>query len=120
VNIHGFLIGLHAVNGDHWTIINNDFSDNYTDPDYGWGDGEAFGAVYLERVDNSMITGNTGCRVWNGLNLKYSNNNKIENNDFSRCTNVCLKMWDASNNVIKDNKMSHGIRIAPGSRSSGN
>ncbi|TLS38391.1 right-handed parallel beta-helix repeat-containing protein [Pseudalkalibacillus caeni] len=114
LTVNGFKVGLHAIDGSNWRIENNNFSNNFTDPEYGWGDGEEYGAVFLERITNSVISQNKGNNVWNGLNLKYSDGNKVTNNDFSHTTNVSLKMWNASNNEIVDNNFSYGIRIAPG------
>ncbi|MBP3962057.1 right-handed parallel beta-helix repeat-containing protein [Paenibacillus lignilyticus] len=112
--LHGFKTGMKVTNGSGWVIENNDLSDNYTDPDYGWGDGDSVGALMLERVSDSVIAGNAGNRVWNGLDLKYADRNRITGNNFSHCTNVCLKLWGSSNNEIDGNVMSYGIRIAPG------
>ncbi|REE57572.1 parallel beta-helix repeat protein [Paenibacillus taihuensis] len=112
--LSGFQIGMKIMNGKNWTIEDNDLSDNYTDPDFGWGDGEPFGALYLENVSHSRVCNNKGNNVWNGLNLKYSNNNVVTGNEMSHCTNVCLKLWGSSNNEINDNVMNYGIRIAPG------
>ncbi|WP_308635610.1 right-handed parallel beta-helix repeat-containing protein [Paenibacillus silvisoli] len=114
LTISGFQIGMKIMHGRNWTIADNDLSDNYTDPDFGWGDGEPLGALYLEHVSHSRITGNKGNRVWNGLNLKYSDHNVVTGNEMSHCTNVCLKLWAASNNEISSNVMNYGIRIAPG------
>ncbi|SDW41587.1 right-handed parallel beta-helix repeat-containing protein [Paenibacillus sp. CF384] len=114
LELHGFKTGMKITNGSGWVIENNDLSDNYTDPDYGWGDGESVGALMLERVSDSVIAGNRGNRVWNGLDLKYAERNRITGNIFSHCTNVCLKLWGSSQNEIDGNVMSYGIRIAPG------
>ncbi|MGP4078746.1 right-handed parallel beta-helix repeat-containing protein [Pseudalkalibacillus sp. R45] len=114
ISTEGFKIGLYAKNGTNWNITENDFSDNFTDPDYGWGDGPEFGAVFLERISQSTITNNKGNQVWNGLYLKHSDGNIVEHNDFSHTSNVSLKMWHASENIISDNDFSYGIRIAPG------
>lgn len=114
LSVHGFKTGLKVSNGNGWVIAYNDFSDNYNDPDYGWGDGEPFGALFLERVSESIISHNTGNRVWNGLHLKYADRNKVFSNTFANCTNVCLKLWGASGNEIDGNVMNYGIRIAPG------
>lgn len=114
IKVKGFNYGLHVKNGSNWTITKNDFSDNYTNPDFGWGDGEPYSAVMLEKVTDSKITFNKGNNVWNGLNLHHSDNNIVEQNDFSHTSNVSLKMWHASENTISDNNFSYGIRISPG------
>ncbi len=110
----GFDLGLKVSDGSGWTISDNDFSDNYTDPSFGWGDGPSYGAVMLVHVSKSTVARNKGDRVWNGLHLRYSDDNTITDNHFSPCSNVCLKMWRASRNLIKDNTMSYGIRVDPG------
>lgn len=114
MTVKGFNLGLHVKNGRSWLIEDNDFSDNFTDPEYGWGDGPNYGAVMLENVKESTIRLNRGNNVWNGLYLKDSDRNEIADNDFSHCTNVCLKMWRACKNMIADNDFSYGIRISPG------
>lgn len=113
LTVKGFNLGLDVKDGHNWVIENNDFSHNYTDPEFGWGDGPDFGALRLEKVYNSMIRNNKGYQVWNGLDLKNSNYNKFINNNFSHCTNVCLRMWNSSHNIIEDNDFSYGIRIKP-------
>lgn len=114
IKVKGFNYGLHVKNGSNWNITKNDFSDNYTNPDFGWGDGEAYSAAMLEKVTDSKITYNKGNNVWNGLNLHHSDSNIVEHNDFSHTSNVSLKMWHASENTISDNNFSYGIRISPG------
>ncbi|WP_274362042.1 right-handed parallel beta-helix repeat-containing protein [Paenibacillus thermotolerans] len=114
VAVKGFQTGMHVKNGSGFTITGNRLSDNYTNPDYGWGDGEMFSALLMESVHDSLIENNRGNNVWNGLHMRHSDHNTIRNNDFSRTSNVSLKMWNASGNVISDNNFSYGIRIAPG------
>jgi parallel beta-helix repeat protein len=114
LTVTGFQLGMKVLHGRDWTIVNNDFSENYDDPDFGWGDGEPLGALMLEHVHRSVIRNNRGVNVWNGLNLVESDGNRISGNTFSHCSNVCLKLWKSSRNVVEDNVMSHGIRISPG------
>jgi parallel beta-helix repeat protein len=114
LRVEGFLTALHLRDCRGWLIEGNDFSDNYDDPDYGWGDGtESSGAVYLEGVTGSTLRGNRGHRVWNGISLRRSSGNRIETNEFSRCSNACLKMTQSSDNLVTDNVLSWGIRIYP-------
>lgn len=114
LSIKGFLLGCKVMNGTEFIIENNDFSDNFTDPEYGWGDGEPHGALFLENVSYSKVLKNKGNNVWNGLNLLNCSYNDISDNEFSHCTNVCLKMWRSSHNEVVNNVMNYGIRIAPG------
>lgn len=114
LTVHGFQLAMKVTGGHDWNVLNNDFSYNYTDEAYGWGEGFPFGAVLLERVERSRLVGNTAVSNWNGLVLYESNDNEIRNNRFSHCTNVCLKLWNSSKNRIEDNNFSYGLRISPG------
>ncbi len=44
LRVQGFSAGLWAENGRGWVIEECDFSDNYHNPEHGWGDGERQGA----------------------------------------------------------------------------
>lgn len=114
LKVQGFQIGLLIEDGEGWLVEDNDFSGNYHDPDYGWGDGPNYGGVLLVRTHKTTIRKNTGRKNWNGLELRYSNGNVIAGNDFSHSSNVCLKLWNASDNLISDNDFSYGLRISPG------
>lgn len=111
---HGFQSGLVAQNGARWTIEHCDFSDNYHDPDFGWGNGERVGGIILTHLSHARIQHNRANRVWNGLDLDNCNDNLVIGNDFSHCSNVCLKMQTSSRNDIMENNLSYGIRIKPG------
>ena len=69
LKVKGFAAGLVVVDGEAWRVENCDFSDNYHDPDHGWGDGPRQGGILLTRVGNSVLRGNHANRVWNGLDL---------------------------------------------------
>ncbi|MBP7936184.1 MAG: right-handed parallel beta-helix repeat-containing protein [Phycisphaerae bacterium] len=114
IKIRGFNSALEARDGAEWTIEGCDFSDNYHDPDYGWGDGDRNGGIILTRMQKCVIRNNKANHVWNGLDLWESSHNLIEKNDFSHCSNVCLKMWLACRNVVRDNNLSWGLRMKPG------
>jgi parallel beta-helix repeat protein len=114
IKVKGFGTALQATDGSTWRITGCDFSDNYHNPAFGWGNGERQGGVILTRINRSKIYSNTANRVWNGIDLDNCNDNEIFKNDFSHCSNVCLKMLTASRNIISDNNLSYGIRISPG------
>lgn len=114
LNVKGFESGLVADGGKEWTIEGCDFSDNYHDPDYGWGDGNRVGGIILTNLTGCTIRNNRANRVWNGLDLWESHDNTIERNDFSHCSNVCLKLWRACRNHVTGNNLSYGLRISPG------
>ncbi|MDN4527403.1 right-handed parallel beta-helix repeat-containing protein [Fictibacillus fluitans] len=114
IKIEGFLLGCKLMNGQEMLIDNNDFSDNYTDPDFGWGDGNPDGALWMKNVNQSIVRSNKGNNVWNCLFLEDCADNTIESNEFAHCHNVCLKLWKSCRNMFRDNVMNYGLRIAPG------
>ncbi|MBI4579005.1 MAG: right-handed parallel beta-helix repeat-containing protein, partial [Planctomycetes bacterium] len=114
LKVRGYESGLVATDGRQWTIEDCDFSDNYHDPSYGWGDYKRVGGIILTRMDQCTIRGNKANRVWNGLDLWESNEHIIEGNDFSHCSNVCLKLWQSCRHQVRGNNLSYGLRISPG------
>ncbi|MBN2491240.1 MAG: right-handed parallel beta-helix repeat-containing protein [Planctomycetes bacterium] len=114
LRVRGFERGLDVRDGEGWRIENCDFSDNYHDPEYGWGEHGRAGGLVFTRMHRCTITGTRACRVWNGLDLLESHENVLEKNDFSRCSNVCLKLWTSCRNRVIGNDLSWGLRIRPG------
>ncbi len=111
----GFVTALFMENCTNCTIEKNNFSDNYHDTEYGWGDGkEGYGGIIMVDCSNNIIRDNRAQRVWNGLVLTRSHKNHIVNNSMSYCSNVCLKMSYAKHNIIEHNDFSWGLRIYPG------
>ena len=114
INAKGWETGLVVRNAEGWTIENCNFSDNFHDPEFGWGENGRRGGIVLENVRKSTLTGNKANRVWDACVLVDSDDNLLERNDFSHTSNTCLKLWTASRNTIRRNVLSHGIRISPG------
>ncbi|MBS0205731.1 MAG: right-handed parallel beta-helix repeat-containing protein [Planctomycetes bacterium] len=114
INAVGWETGLKIVDGGGWTIENCDFSGNFHDPDFGWGENGRRGGIVLERVRKSTLRKNRANNVWDACVLVDSDENTVEENDFSHTSNTCLKLWHASGNMIRKNVLSHGIRISPG------
>ena len=114
LTVRGFETGLTASDGRDWHLEDCDFSDNYHDPDHGWGDGQRVGGIILTRVSASTVRRCRANRVWNGLDLWECHDNRIERNDFSHCSNVCLKLWASCRNDVRDNNLSYGLRVSPG------
>ena len=112
--LRGFHQALVAENCTKLVIKNCDCSKNFSDPSFGWGDGQLFGGIVLINVNGSVIEYCRGTENWNGLSLHHAHSNLIKNNDFSHCTNVCMKLWDSCNNSLQNNNFSHGIRLSPG------
>jgi parallel beta-helix repeat protein len=111
----GFFTGLIMKNCENCTIESNDFSENYNDQEYGWGDGVVeYGGIVLEDSHANTILQNRAENVWNGLVLTRSNGNTISNNIMRHCANVCLKMSNSCDNEIENNDFSWGLRIYPG------
>lgn len=114
VNVKGFETGLQIEDGSGWTVEDCSFSDNFHDPAFDWGENGRRGGIVLHRVTKSRFARNKANRVWDACVLLESDDNKLIGNDFSRCSNTCLKLWTASHNHIEENNLSYGIRKNPG------
>lgn len=114
LNARGWETGLHAKNCNSLTIEECNFSNNFHDPDFGWGENGRRGGIVFEQVDDSRITHCRANQVWDACVLVDSDNNTIRDNDFSFTSNTCLKLWTSCRNVVDRNNLSHGIRISPG------
>jgi parallel beta-helix repeat protein len=111
LQVHGYATGLYARDSRALTVENCDFSDNYHNPKHGWGELPPRGGMLLERVSQSVFRKNRANRVWDALHLIGSDENLVEDNDFSRCSNTCAKLWRSSRNRFLTNNFSYGIRI---------
>jgi parallel beta-helix repeat protein len=111
LRVRGFATGLVLRQVTAAKISECDFSDNYHNPGHGWGELPARGGLLLERVRHSVIRHNRANRVWDALHLVESDDNLIEENDFSYCSNTCGKLWKSSRNKFLHNNLSYGIRI---------
>mgnify|MGYP001588618628 CR=1 FL=1 len=63
VNVKGFETGLRIEDAEGWTVEGCDFSDNFHDPDFGWGENGRRGGIVLSRVRKSVLRGNKANRV---------------------------------------------------------
>ena len=114
VKARGWETGLVVRDGSGWLIEDCDFSDNFHDPGFGWGENGRRGGILLERVTHATLRRTRANRVWDGCVLVDSHDNLLEDNDFSHTSNTCLKLWTARRNTIRRNSLTHGIRIDPG------
>jgi len=114
LNAKGWETGLRVEDGEGWLIENCNFSDNFHDPDFGWGENGRRGGLILERLLRSVVRKVTANRVWDGCVLVECNENTVEDCDFSRASNTCLKLWNSCRNTIRNNNLSYGLRIKPG------
>lgn len=114
VKVRGFETGLRVENARDWTVEQCDFSDNFHDPDFGWGDNGRRGGIVLVDVIDSVVRRNRANQVWDACGLYGCERLSIADNDFSYASNTCLRLWQSSENVIRHNDLSHGIRISPG------
>lgn len=110
-NVRAFATGLVVRDGRAIAVAGCDFSDNYHNPKHGWGELPARGGILLEKVSLSIFEHNRANRVWDGIHLIDSDDNLIADNDFSRCSNTCAKLWRACRNKFLRNNLSYGIRI---------
>jgi parallel beta-helix repeat protein len=114
VTVRGFRIGVRVSDADDWTIEDCDASDNFHDPDFGWGEQEPGGGFVLTGVRRVTLRGNRANRNWDACSLLRCDDGTFERNDFSHASNTCLKLWNSSRNTVQDNDLSWGLRIAPG------
>jgi len=114
VNAKGWETALKVEDAANWTIEGCDFSDNFHDPEFGWGENGRRGGILLTRVHKSTLKNNKANNVWDACTLVQCNDNTLENNDFSHTSNTCLKLWNSSRNTIRKNNLSWGLRIKPG------
>ncbi len=111
LKVRGFATGLLARDAEVLVISDCDFSDNYHNPQHGWGELPPRGGLLLERVRHSIIRNTRANRVWDGLHLIESDDNLVADNDFSHCSNTCGKLWKSCRNRFLGNNLSYGIRI---------
>jgi parallel beta-helix repeat protein len=114
INAKGWETGLVIEDGERWLVENCNFSDNFHDPAFGWGEQGRRGGIVLRKVQRSTLRNNRANRVWDACVLVDSHENTIEENDFSRTSNTCLKLWTACRNTVRKNNLSYGLRIDPG------
>ncbi len=107
----GFATGLVARDCQALAVEHCDFSDNYDNPKQGWGELPPRGGILFERVRQSVVRANKANRVWDALHLVESDDNLVEENDFSHCSDTCAKLWHARRNRFLRNNLSYGIRI---------
>lgn len=111
IKVKGFETGLHLRRATGWTIENCDFSDNFHDPDFGWGENGRRGGILLEDCRMLTLRNNRANRVWDACSLVNCEGLTITDNDFSHTSNTCLKLWRSSRNTIAKNNLSYGLRI---------
>jgi parallel beta-helix repeat protein len=114
IKVSGFRRGLHLEDVATWKIENCDFSGNYHNPEYGWGDYDRVGGMIFDRSRDVLISNCKSRDNWNGIDLFQSCGFRIERCDASHCSNVCLKLEQASDNTVDECNLSYGIRISPG------
>jgi len=111
LNARGFATGLVIRHARALLVEHCDFSDNYHNPAHGWGELPPRGGVLARNVTLSVFRHNRANRVWDGLHLIESDDNLVESNDFSHCSNTAAKLWKSSRNRFLANNLSYGIRI---------
>jgi parallel beta-helix repeat protein len=114
VKVKGFETGLRLEDGEGWTIERCDFSDNFHDPKFGWGENGRRGGIVLTRTMKTTVRDCRANRNWDACSLEECDGCVFEKNDFSKCSNTCMKLWTSCGNTFAGNNFSWGIRIDPG------
>jgi parallel beta-helix repeat protein len=114
VKAKGWRTGLAVEDTGGWRVEDCDFSDNFHDPEFGWGEQGRGGGMVLTRVRSSTVRRCKANRVWDGCALVGCDDNLLEDNDFSHASNTCLKLWRSCGNTVRKNKLDYGLRIKPG------
>ncbi len=112
--VKGFETGLVLEGGHGHEVVDCDFSDNFVDPAFGWGEQPPRGGVVLRDVSHATLRGVQAQRVQEGCCLLDSDHVVVERCTFSHCSDCCLKLWHACDNRIEHSDLSYGLRIAPG------
>ncbi|NMC82441.1 MAG: hypothetical protein GYA63_06260, partial [Armatimonadetes bacterium] len=111
IKARGFATGLVLTDCRGWLVEDCDFSNNYHNPQHGWGELPARGGIVLVNVSESVFRNNRANNVWDALNMTDCEDNEFSDNDFSHCSNVCAKLWTSSRNRFVRNNLSYGLRI---------
>ncbi len=93
INARGWETGLKIENGRGWLADGCDFSNNFHDPNFGWGENSRRGGIVLARVQSSTIRRCRANHVWDGCVLVDSSDNIIEDNDFSHTSNTAPRSF---------------------------
>lgn len=127
--VHGFKIGLQAVDADGLVIQGGEFADNFRqhlkstpraedgadwlrphNNDKGEWLGIYGGAIGVKGSSNVTIRGVTVRRGQNGIVLERVNDSKIYDNDCSFLSGWGLALWRSSRNVISRNALDFCVR----------
>lgn len=114
IRASGFDIGLKAERCTALTVSRCDFSGCFTDPAWGWDDHGFHGGILLEHVCGSLVEHCRAQGVWDALNMRFCDDNKVYGNSFSHTSDTGLKLWRCCRNEFNGNDFSYGIRIDPG------
>lgn len=107
----GFEIGLAMRNCKAPKVERCEFSHNYSNADFGWGELPPRGGMVLENVRWGVFRSNKANDVWDALSLRDCDDNLFLENDLAHATNTCAKLWNSSRNKFLENDLSYGIRI---------
>ncbi len=111
LRVSGFATGLVIREASAVSVSDCDFSDNYHNPAHGWGELPPRGGIRCERARHCVIRSTHANRVWDALRMIDSDDNHVEDNDFSHCSNTAVSLWHSSRNQFLRNNLSYGIRI---------
>ncbi|MCB9832137.1 MAG: right-handed parallel beta-helix repeat-containing protein [Planctomycetes bacterium] len=114
LRVEGFALGLSAEATEALLVEDCDLGGNQDDPEAGWNDERVAGGLRLEALRGATLRRVRARRCWNGLDLHDCRECLIEDCDFSHCSNNGARLRLSSENLLRHNDLSHGIRLRPG------
>ncbi|MCC6751507.1 MAG: right-handed parallel beta-helix repeat-containing protein [Deltaproteobacteria bacterium] len=107
----GYRYGLLAIDAEELELRENDFSDNFHDPNAEWVfDAVQGGGVRFERVVGGRVEKNKLARNWNGFELRESEKVTVKDNTVDHCSNTAGLVLKSHHNVIEGNDLSWAYR----------
>jgi parallel beta-helix repeat protein len=107
----GFQYGAVVKNSSAITLDSAHFDDNYTDPNQGWvQDTVQGGGVRLENVTASTVKNSSFERNWNGIELRGSSGVTVNDDVADHCTNWGALLVASNNNTVENSDFSWTYR----------
>jgi parallel beta-helix repeat protein len=109
--VHGYRFALVAATSKGLSILENDFSDNFTDEKAEWVfDSVQGGGIRFDSVTGSTIEKNKLSRNWNAIDLRASDSITVKKNNADHCSNTAGLILNTHHSTFQENDFSWGVR----------